>query len=164
MRPLWLNAALCFALAAPAFAPAQTIRGDDSPFQLGNSREVTTRVRRAASLAPAAQLRGLDKLSGQAIDLVATNLEAIEFGSLTITMNECRYPRNNPSGDAFAQLTIMARGVEAPVFDGWMIASSPALVALDHPRYDVWVIRCKLDNRTQSVVDGESSPRPVMRP
>ena len=28
------------------------------------------------------------------------------------------------------------------LFDGWMIASSPALNALDHPRYDVWVIGC----------------------
>ncbi|MCW8843320.1 MAG: DUF2155 domain-containing protein, partial [Rhodobacteraceae bacterium] len=32
---------------------------------------------------------------------------------------------------------------EAPLFQGWMIASSPALSALDHPRYDVWVLRCK---------------------
>jgi hypothetical protein len=23
-----------------------------------------------------------------------------------------------------------------------MVASSPALSALDHPRYDVWVMRC----------------------
>jgi hypothetical protein len=23
-----------------------------------------------------------------------------------------------------------------------MIASSPAISALDHPRYDVWVLRC----------------------
>jgi len=26
-----------------------------------------------------------------------------------------------------------------------MIASSPALNALDHPRYDVWVMRCTTD-------------------
>jgi len=32
--------------------------------------------------------------------------------------------------------------VDKPVFKGWMIASSPALNALDHPRYDVWVLRC----------------------
>jgi hypothetical protein len=29
------------------------------------------------------------------------------------------------------------------VFSGWMFASSPALNALEHPVYDVWVIDCK---------------------
>ena len=28
------------------------------------------------------------------------------------------------------------------IFKGWMFASSPALSALDHPRYDVWVLSC----------------------
>jgi hypothetical protein len=32
--------------------------------------------------------------------------------------------------------------VTDPVFSGWMVASSPALSALDHPRYDVWVLNC----------------------
>ena len=34
---------------------------------------------------------------------------------------------------------------ESPVrlFTGWMFASSPALSALEHPVYDVWVIDCK---------------------
>ena len=33
---------------------------------------------------------------------------------------------------------------ERPVrlFSGWMFASSPALSALEHPVYDVWVIGC----------------------
>ena len=28
-------------------------------------------------------------------------------------------------------------------FTGWMFASSPALNALEHPVYDVWVLDCK---------------------
>ena len=28
------------------------------------------------------------------------------------------------------------------VFSGWMFASSPALSALEHPVYDVWVVDC----------------------
>ena len=28
------------------------------------------------------------------------------------------------------------------IFRGWMFASSPALNALEHPVYDVWVINC----------------------
>ena len=63
------------------------------------------------------------------------------FGGLSLTLKECRYPEDNPSGDAFAFLTIDEQGVE--IFSGWMIGSSPALNALDHQRYDVWVLRCK---------------------
>ena len=143
---------------------AQTIEGDSSTFRLGNSREITRETRTRVSRAPAAVLRGLDKLSGEAMDLQATETDPIRFGTLTIQMGECRYPQNNPSGDAYVYLTIQARGMENALFDGWMVASSPALNALEHPRYDVWVIRCKLDDRTPSVVAGESSPRPVMRP
>ena len=28
------------------------------------------------------------------------------------------------------------------LFSGWMFASSPGLSALEHPVYDVWVIKC----------------------
>ncbi len=156
-------AVLGVCLALPVFAQS-TIEGDNTTIRLGNAPDITTQTRARASSAAAAQLRGLDKLSGQSVDLQSTNLQPVEFGALSITMHDCRYPSNNPSGDAYVHLTIMDRGVEKPVFDGWMVASSPALSALDHPRYDVWVIRCKLDDRTPSVVAGESSPRPIMRP
>ncbi|WP_018147014.1 DUF2155 domain-containing protein [Henriciella marina] len=40
-----------------------------------------------------------------------------------------------------------------PLFSGWMFASSPGLSALEHPVYDVWVIRC-----TQPSPESLSSP------
>ncbi len=51
--------------------------------------------------------------------------------------------RRDPSSDAFAQLTITDLRQNATVFSGWMIASSPALSALDDARYDVWVMSCQ---------------------
>ena len=74
-----------------------------------------------------AELRGLDKVSGEVFE---------------ITLSECRYPEDNPSGEAYAWLSVTGEGGTDVFFDGWMIASSPALSALDHSRYDVWVIRC----------------------
>lgn len=152
----------CFLAATPI--EGQVIQGDTGAFQLGNSREVTRETRIRATSAPAAVMRGLDKLSGVAIDLQAENGQIIEFGTLQIEMRDCRYPQNNPSGDAYVNLSIRVRGVDGQLFDGWMVASSPALSALEHPRYDIWAIRCKLDDRTPAVVAGESSPRPIMRP
>ena len=145
-------------------ASAQTtIQGNNSTISLGPPK-VTRELRVRVNAAPAAVLRGLDKIAGTSVDLQATDETITEFGALSIEMHECRYPDGNPYGDAYVHLTISDRGLSSPVFDGWMVASSPALNALDHPRYDVWAIRCKLDDRTPSVVAGESSPRPLMRP
>ncbi len=89
-----------------------------------------------------AVLRGLDKVSGEVEELTLARGETVQFGWLQVTLGECRYPVEDPSGEAFAWLVIREQGEEVPVFEGWMIASSPALDALDHPRFDIWVIRC----------------------
>ncbi len=89
-----------------------------------------------------AVLRGLDTNNGLLRDLPIKTGQTITFERLEITLRECRYPSENPAADAFAHLTIRDIREEKPRFDGWMVASSPALSAMDHPRYDVWVLRC----------------------
>lgn len=89
-----------------------------------------------------AVLRWLDKVSGAVRDIELAPGQSQQLGRLEITLGDCRYPVNNPSGDAFAWLDIRTTGRDDVDFSGWMLASSPALSALDHPRYDVWVIRC----------------------
>ena len=87
-------------------------------------------------------LRGLDKVNGQTVDVtIDSNAQAAVFG-LEVALVDCRYPPEDPTGDAFAYLIIREPDTEAALFAGWMIASSPALNALDHSRYDVWVLRC----------------------
>lgn len=95
-----------------------------------------------ALAAKGASLKALDKMSGQAADLTLATGETQPFGRIEISLGECRYPEDNPTGEAYAWLTIRDPRLGAVLFDGWMIASSPALNALDHARYDVWVIRC----------------------
>lgn len=89
-----------------------------------------------------AVVRGLDKVNGQNLDVEIQVGGSAEIYGLIVTLSECRYPVANPTGDAFAYLTIRDPLNGEVFFDGWMIASSPALSALDHARYDVWVIRC----------------------
>lgn len=96
--------------------------------------------------ASGALLRGLDKVSGTTTDFNLQNGQSINFGELKVTLDDCRFPADNPSADAFAHIDVAKNGASADqqaLFSGWMIASSPALSALDHPRYDVWVVRCK---------------------
>lgn len=87
-------------------------------------------------------LRALDKISGDTLDIQMTVGTARQVGALQIVMNDCRYPAGNPSGNAYAALEISETGTPDVLFSGWMIASAPALSALEHRRYDVWVIRC----------------------
>lgn len=89
-----------------------------------------------------AVLRGLDKFSGEVVDIELPAGRTVQFKRLNITLTECRYPAGNPSGNAYAGVQVTEIGREGVVFSGWMIASAPALSAMEHPRYDVWVMRC----------------------
>jgi len=120
------RAALVLAALLPAAAPTQA----------------AAQAPEAAIAAQGAVLRGLDKVSGAVTDLSLATGASKRFGRLEVTLGECRVPADNPAGDAFAYLEIRAQGTPDPVFQGWMIASSPALNALDHSRYDIWVLRC----------------------
>ncbi|MCX7560117.1 DUF2155 domain-containing protein [Sulfitobacter sp. F26204] len=92
--------------------------------------------------APGGVLRALDKTSGHTTDFEVRAGQVFRVGSLQIVMNECRYPAGNPSGNAYAALEISEIGKDGLLFSGWMIASAPAVSALEHARYDVWIIRC----------------------
>ncbi len=92
--------------------------------------------------APGGAVRVLDKIAGTTTDLTLTDGQSQTVGQLTVQLRECRYPTDNPAGNAYGDLIITYKGDTAPVFQGWMIASAPALNAMDHPRYDVWMLRC----------------------
>ena len=92
--------------------------------------------------ATGARLRLLDKLTGEITDLTLANGQSQSVARLNVQVDACRYPADNPTAEAYAHLTIHDAASPDPVFKGWMVASSPGLSALDHPRYDVWVLRC----------------------
>lgn len=90
-----------------------------------------------------ALLRGLDKISGRVADISIPVGEAATYERLTIQVEQCRTPPEDEAEDAFAFLRIRdERADDREVFSGWMFASSPALSAMDHQRYDVWVLSC----------------------
>lgn len=95
-----------------------------------------------ATTASGGTIRILDKITGRTHDVEFSNGQTQSLGLLAVTMTECRFPTGNRSGDAFTLLTIVYNNAPEPVFRGWMVASAPALNALDHPRYDVWALRC----------------------
>ena len=92
-----------------------------------------------------AELRGLDKVTGDARPFeVAVGGEG-RFGRLRVRVTAChgREPDQPPEAAAFLQITDSLGGEEKLAFSGWMFASSPGLSAMDHARYDVWVLHCR---------------------
>jgi hypothetical protein len=89
-----------------------------------------------------AMLRGLDKVAGTSRDIRLMNGQTDMIGHLQVQLRECRYPDDNPTGEAYAWIEVLDTRADQTLFAGWMIASSPALSALDHARYDLWVLNC----------------------
>ncbi len=92
--------------------------------------------------APGAVVRWLDKVSGLTGDMELSRGQASRAGRLTVLLDDCRYPAEGTPTDAYAHLTIRDEMREGVVFSGWMLSAAPALNAMDHARYDVWVLRC----------------------
>lgn len=94
-----------------------------------------------------AVLRALDKITARITELEIPVGGKQGFGTLTIDVQYCRSRPPIEPPESFAYLTIHDRPAgqteEVKVFEGWMLASSPALNGLEHPVYDVWVIACK---------------------
>lgn len=95
-------------------------------------------------------LRGLDTITGATQDIVIPVNEEAKFGRLTVSVRSCRYLPENPSLYSYAFVTVHESNNPQPLFSAWMIASAPALSAIEHPRYDIWLIRCNAETDTSS--------------
>ena len=96
-----------------------------------------------ASATSAAELRWLDRTTGDLQTFIISTHEPVTLGPIEMHLQDCRYPEDELSLDAFALLRVNDARSKEKLFEGWMVASSPALNAFEHPRYDVWVLRCK---------------------
>jgi len=92
-------------------------------------------------------LQGLDKQTARVFIIDAHVGQIIEFGTLKLVVQHCEKAplENRQESMAFIKITEQ-KGKSGPetLFSGWMFSSSPALSALDHPIYDVWVKECKV--------------------
>ncbi len=96
---------------------------------------------------PAVIILVLDKMTARVEEMELPVGKALEFGTLSITARSCKttLPEESPpESAAFLEVSEVKIGaVEGGVFKGWMFASSPALSAMEHPVYDIWVTGCK---------------------
>ncbi len=106
-------------------------------------------------------LRAMDKITARVSTITVPVGSSVKFGSLQITAKACdkHPPEETPEASAFLDVVEEKPG-EAPQsrFDGWMFASSPALSALEHPVYDLWVLDCTDEAPKGAAQPGESAP------
>jgi len=102
-----------------------------------------------------AHLRLVDYINRRRHDITLAPGEAARFRYLDIRFGECRVPRDDPARDAYAWLDITDSRTGRTIFSGWMIASSPALSAMDHLRFDLWVVGCTVPGL--AAAEGEGS-------
>ncbi|CAA7617860.1 MULTISPECIES: DUF2155 domain-containing protein [Magnetospirillum] len=91
-------------------------------------------------------LGGLDKITARVVTIEAPVGQPVRVGGLEIIAHACRKrrPEENPESAAFLDIWELKPGLPAQsLFRGWMFASSPALSAMEHAVYDVWVLDCR---------------------
>ncbi len=95
---------------------------------------------------PVAAFAGLDKITGRLTKFDVYINETVQFGALQLTPRVC-YTR--PASEiqrvsVFLEVDeVSLQGDITRIFSGWMFAESPALNAIDHAVYDVWLTGCK---------------------
>ena len=95
---------------------------------------------------PVAAFSGLDKITGRITKFDVYIDETVQFGALQITPRVCytRPPTETQRTSVFIEVDqVSLKGQITRIFTGWMFADSPALNAIDHAVYDIWLDDCK---------------------
>ena len=109
---------------------------------------------------PIAAFSGLDKITGRITNFDVYIDETVQFGALQLTPRVCytRPPTETQRTSVFLEVDqVSLKGGTQRVFTGWMFADSPALNAIDHPVYDIWLVDCKQQSDTPPPDDGATT-------
>jgi hypothetical protein len=103
---------------------------------------------------PVAVIRALDKMTARVEEIKLPIGQTVQFGTLGIVARTCRVTlpeETPPESAAYLEVSEFKPGAKesATVFNGWMFASSPALSAMEHPVYDIWVTGCSAPGTTK---------------
>lgn len=104
-------------------------------------------------------LRGLDKVTARSTDLIGPVGTVIRFGALEIIPQRCWSAPPEAREEHSALLEILERkegGEMATKFHGWMFTASPAISVLEHPVYDITLVKCSNEKLQENPLDDSS--------
>lgn len=142
----------CACLAAPAIAqeapPAAVI-----PLTIKSTAPAEAKTDTPQAPEPEPQklfnmvvLQGLNKVTARAVPIEVPFGSVARFGNLEVIARACWQapPEQRPENAALLEVW-ERKPDEGPthLFTGWMFSSSPSLSSLEHPVYDLTVVRCE---------------------
>lgn len=147
MSAMVFAALTCCAVAAGA-APAVVALG-------ASATELTPSVLKSmVETRGGAIFNGLDKITARVTVVYAPIDVPVRFGSLQLTARSCSKsaPEELPEETVFLEVDDMQTSTKpSRIFTGWMFGSSPALNAVEHPVYDIWLTDCKTNAPSASL-------------
>ncbi|MDC0226756.1 DUF2155 domain-containing protein [Alphaproteobacteria bacterium] len=94
------------------------------------------------------EIQILDKITANVQSLIIAVNENLKFESIRIEIYACFKNPPEEVPENFVLLKIFDEinpNIISPIYQGWMISSSPATTPLEHPIYDLWVKDCKIE-------------------
>jgi hypothetical protein len=101
---------------------------------------------------PMAVLQVLDKVTAETLRFEAPVGKRVRYKTLVVEVRACEtrsYDDPEPRASAYLIINTRTAPIQASqapadreVFRGWSFAFSPALHAVEHPTYDLWLVAC----------------------
>lgn len=92
-----------------------------------------------------AEMQALDKITGRVSIINVPVGGAVQFGTFSVIVRSCKKTAEGEVPEDFAFVDVTDQNLnkeEYNIFKGWMMSSSPAVNAVEHPIYDVWLLKC----------------------
>ena len=90
-------------------------------------------------------LQGLNKITARSSKIIVPIGASVKFGTIEIIARTCWQSPPDEKPDNASLLEIYETKLDAPpapIFLGWIFSSSPSISALEHPFYDITLIKC----------------------
>lgn len=92
-----------------------------------------------------AQMHAMDKITGRVSIIEVPVGGEVKFGTFSVVIRSCKTNAEGEVPENYAFVDVTDKSFDAEefnIFKGWMISSSPAVNAVEHPIYDVWLLKC----------------------
>lgn len=92
-----------------------------------------------------AHIQAMDKITGRVSELNIPVNGLANFGTFSILVRKCvtKSPEETPENTAFIDVVDNYKSATpVNIFKGWMFSSTPGINGVEHPIYDIWLLRC----------------------
>ena len=105
-----------------------------------------------------AHLQAMDKITGHVSELNVPVNGLANFGTFSILVRKCvtKSPEETPENTAFIDIVDNYKSQNpVNIFKGWMFSSTPGINGVEHPIYDIWLLKCYNSDKSKHQVLNE---------